>query len=48
MSCGCFLGSLQAFEEKVKKTHGDNNHAKIYMATIELAKLHIDLTKEEG
>ena len=48
VSCGCFLGNLEAFENKVKETHGDNNHAKIYRLAAEMARLHIDLAKEEG
>ena len=42
--CGCFNGNIQAFAEKVKKTHGENDHAKRYMAAIELAKVSIDLS----
>ena len=48
VACGCFQGSIQAFAEKVQETHGDNAHAKVYMAAIELEKLRIDLTPEES
>lgn len=41
VSCGCFLGSLEEFAEAVKETHGDNRHAKEYMAAIEMAKARI-------
>ncbi|MBQ3199771.1 MAG: polymer-forming cytoskeletal protein [Firmicutes bacterium] len=37
--CGCFYGDLDEFAAKVKETHGDNQHAKEYMAAIELAKV---------
>lgn len=46
VTCGCFRGNIDAFAEKVKKTHGDNEHAKRYMAAIEFAKACIDLTPE--
>ena len=46
VSCGCFIGDIDQFAEKVKKTHGDNEHAKAYMLAIELAKLRIDLSGE--
>ena len=29
--CGCFFGNLDEFAKKVRKTHGDNDHAKVYM-----------------
>ena len=47
VTCGCFRGNIQAFAEKVKETHGENEHAKRYMAAIELAKVCIDLTPSE-
>ena len=43
---GCFSGTLEEFEEKVKETHGENEHAKAYFLAIQLAKLRIDLTEE--
>lgn len=46
VTCGCFRGNIDAFAEKVKETHGDNEHAKRYMAAIEFAKACIDLTPE--
>jgi hypothetical protein len=36
--CGCFQGSLQEFENKVKKTHDDNDFAKGYFKWIEAVK----------
>ena len=43
VNCGCFNGTLEQFEEKVKETHGDNKYAKEYLAVIELIKIHFDL-----
>jgi hypothetical protein len=36
--CGCFTGNLIQFEEKVKKTHGNNEHAKNYLKLISNVK----------
>ena len=41
VACGCFYGTLKEFEKKVKKTHGNNEHAKAYKLAIQLAKLKI-------
>ena len=41
VTVGCFYGSIDEFAEKVRATHGDNEHAKAYMLAIELAKLRI-------
>jgi len=32
--CGCFRGTLEEFEKKVKKTHGNNDFAKGYFKFI--------------
>ena len=42
VSCGCFSGTIQEFENKVKKTHGDNKYAKEYLACIEVVKIHFE------
>ena len=42
VSCGCFSGSIQEFETKVKKTHGDSKYAKEYLACIGIVKLHFE------
>ena len=47
VKCGCFHGDIDTFALKVQATHGDNQHAKAYMAAVELAKLQIDLTEED-
>ena len=36
---GGFYGTLEKFEEKVIETHGDNIHAKLYLALIPIIKL---------
>ena len=41
--CGCFLGTLEEFEAKVKETHGDNLYGREYLKLIELAKLHFEV-----
>lgn len=43
VSCGCFSGTLQEFENKVKETHGNNKFAKEYLALIEAAKIHFEV-----
>ena len=44
---GCFFGTIDEFEEKVKETHGNNHHANEYLLAAEIAKSRIDLTSEE-
>ena len=48
VAVGCFSGAIDEFEKAVKETHGDNEHGKAYRLAIELAKLRIDLDKEEN
>ncbi|HAU88316.1 MAG TPA: hypothetical protein DCW90_23425, partial [Lachnospiraceae bacterium] len=43
VSCGCFSGTLQEFESKVKETHGNNKFAREYLALIEAAKIHFEV-----
>ena len=45
--CGCFFGNLDEFAKKVRKTHGDNDHAKVYMLAIDMAKIRISTEKEK-
>ena len=40
--CGCFLGKIDKFLEKVKETHGDSRYAFVYRAAVEVAKAHIE------
>ncbi|WP_331655221.1 hypothetical protein, partial [Aminipila sp.] len=41
VSCGCFLGTIEKFADKVEQTHGENEHGKAYRLAIEIAKLRI-------
>ena len=41
--CGCFRGTLAEFRDKVVGTHGDNEHAKNYLAWIERVERYIGL-----
>ena len=34
IACGCFYGSIDEFEKQVRKTHGDNQYGKEYLAVI--------------
>lgn len=38
---GCFVGSVDEFEEAVAKTHGENEYAKQYQAVIALVRLRL-------
>ena len=44
--CGCFLGKIDKFLEKVTQTHGDSKYALVYRAAVEVARLQIDLLGE--
>ena len=41
VTCGCFLGTLEEFAERVEKEHGENIFGKEYKLLIELAKIHL-------
>jgi len=43
VSCGCFFGTLQEFEDKVKATHGDSKFAREYLACVSAAKIHFEV-----
>lgn len=45
--CGCFTGSLKAFTDKVKETHGSGKYAKEYLACAEVAKIHFEIGEEK-
>ena len=38
VTCGCFNGDLEAFEQAVTETHGESEHGKAYRAAIYTAK----------
>ena len=39
VQCGCFKGSLEEFEKKVKETHQGDKHERDYLALIEFVKI---------
>ena len=41
--CGCFKGTLDEFEAKVKETHKGNKHERDYLALIQVAKVKFEL-----
>lgn len=43
ITCGCFRGSIEEFEAKVRRTHGDNQYAHEYLAIIYLIKIKFGL-----
>jgi hypothetical protein len=42
---GCFFGTVEAFKEKLKKEHGDNNHAQEYLAALVMIEAHFKIWK---
>ena len=47
VSCGCFLGTIDEFLEKVKQTHRDSKHAIVYRAAADIALAQIDTSDED-
>ena len=45
---GCFYGTIDIFNNEVRKKHGENEHAQAYFLAMQLAKLRIDLTDKEN
>jgi len=45
VACGCFLGSIEEFKERVMQKHTGTKHEKTYLLAIELAKLQIELDR---
>ena len=43
ISCGCFSGSIEEFEKKVEKTHGDSKFGREYKAIINVIRIKFDL-----
>ena len=43
VQCGCFKGTLEEFEAKVKKTHQGNKHERDYLALIEFVKVKFEV-----
>ena len=47
VKCGCFIGKIDKFLEKVCETHGDSKYAIVYRTAVEIAKQQIDLSGEK-
>ena len=47
VKCGCFIGKIDKFLEKVCETHGDSKYAIVYRTAVEIAKQQIDLSEEK-
>jgi uncharacterized protein YjbI with pentapeptide repeats len=45
---GCFVGTLEEFNQAVKEKHGDNEYAQEYQAAIAMIELHNKLWNEGG
>ena len=45
VQCGCFRGTIEEFEKKVKETHQGNNHERDYLAMVDFAKVKFGLTE---
>ena len=43
VQCGCFRGTLDEFEAKVKETHQGNKHERDYLALIQFVKVKFEL-----
>ena len=43
ITCGCFRGSIEEFEERVEKTHQGNEFERQYMAIVEVIKIKFGL-----
>ena len=46
VKCGYFTGNIDEFIDKVKTTHGDNEHGRAYLQATEIAKIRIKPDKE--
>ena len=47
VKCGCFIGKIDKFLEKVCETHGDSKYAIVYRSAAEIAKQQIDLSEKK-
>ena len=47
VSCGCFLGTIDEFLEKVEQTHGDSKHAIVYRTAADIALAQIGISDED-
>jgi hypothetical protein len=42
---GCFIGDVETFSSKVKKTHGNNRHAKDYRHAVAYLRAKFGVSK---
>ncbi len=47
VACGCFTGTLDEFRKRVVMTHGDNQHARDYLAAADFAKIKLGVGGED-
>ena len=47
IQCGCFFGDEKEFVAKVAETHGNNNHARDYLAMLDFAKVKFGIASEK-
>lgn len=43
ITCGCFRGSIEAFEAKVRQSHGDGQYAREYLAIAHVIRVKFGL-----
>jgi hypothetical protein len=43
ITCGCFHGDIEAFEAKVRHTHGDSQYAREYLAIAHVIRVKFGL-----
>jgi hypothetical protein len=43
--CGCFVGTVEEFEYKASKIHGDNLHGVAYRKYIEIVRMIMEAEK---
>jgi carbonic anhydrase/acetyltransferase-like protein (isoleucine patch superfamily) len=48
VACGCWYGGIDEFTERVKETHGKNEHSHSYMAAITAAKAILKIRETEA
>ena len=48
IKCGCFFGNIEEFIAKVSKTHGDNEHARNYLAMLDFAKVRFGMKNKKN
>jgi hypothetical protein len=41
VTCGCFNGTLDEFEKRVKETHDNSKYGREYLAMIEMIKIKL-------